>query len=290
MSPADRQAALAYITSNFGADKPVRSTKVQEYPLDEKVLGRAMTLRDLTTHFLQDLSAGAVERKSLTSTAMGMSGSLGHTPVVDSNQNVWFTVIVGNKIGKWDRAAEKVVALYEPPTKNSYPYGVFVDKNDKLWFAEFAGCNITKFDPVSQDFTEYSPLTKPCQIRRLGMDSKGIVWFGIYSHGKLGKLDPKTGKVTEYKIPLAFAQPYDAWPDHDDNIWMGDDGQGGTLIRFDPRTEKFTYYPAPQMGDMPKLAITREGAIWYTPRSSANAAAGVLYPDRSKIKTLGAFY
>jgi mono/diheme cytochrome c family protein len=249
MSPADRQAALAYITSNFGADKPVRSTKVQEY-----------------------------------------KGSLGHTPVVDSNQNVWFTVIVGNKIGKWDRAAEKGVALYEPPTKNSYPYGVFVDKNDKLWFAEFAGCNITKFDPVSQDFAEYSPLTKPCQIRRLGMDSKGIVWFGIYSHGKLGKLDPKTGKVTEYKIPLAFAQPYDAWPDHDDNIWMGDDGQGGTLIRFDPRTEKFTYYPAPQMGDMPKLAITREGAIWYTPRSSANAAAGVLYPDRSKLKTLGAYY
>jgi len=46
---------------------------------------------------------------------------------------------------------------------------VFVDKNDKLWFAEFAGCNITKFDPVSQDFTEYSPLTKPCQIRRLGI-------------------------------------------------------------------------------------------------------------------------
>ena len=122
------------------------------------------------------------------------------------------------------------------------------------------------------------------------MDSKGIVWFGIYSHGKLGKLDPKTGKVTEYKIPLAFAQPYDAWPDHDDNIWIGDDGQGGTLIKFDPRTEKFTYYPAPQMGDMPKLAITREGAIWYTPRSSANAAAGVLYPDQSKIKTLGAYY
>ena len=42
MSPADRQAALAYITANFGADKPVRSTKVEEYPLDEKVLGRAM--------------------------------------------------------------------------------------------------------------------------------------------------------------------------------------------------------------------------------------------------------
>ena len=374
MSPSDRQAALTYITTNFGSDKPARSTKVEEYPLDEKVLGRAMYIeyyvpldapggndslpagpfgrgrRTQEPHFDSEgnvwytdrgtpnrigrvdprtaefkdfvlpvptadphgltvdkqgnvfwaetngFHLGRLDPKTGTMQRYDMNvdgkskGSLGHTPVLDSKQNVWFTVIVGNKIGKWDRATEKVVALYEPPTKNSYPYGVFIDKNDKLWFAEYAGCNITKFDPVSQDFTEYAPLTKPCQIRRLGMDSKGIVWFGIYSHGKLGKLDPKTGKVVEYKIPLAFAQPYDAWPDHEDNIWMGDDGQGGTLIKFDPKTEKFTYYPAPQIGDMPKLAITRDGAIWYTPRSSANAAAGVLYPDRSKIKTLGAYY
>jgi len=73
-------------------------------------------------------------------------------------------------------------------------------------------------------------------------------------------------------------------------VWVPDDGQGGTLIKFDPKTEKFTYFPAPQEGDMPKLAITRQGAIWYTPRSAANAAAGVLYPDKTKITTLGAYY
>jgi virginiamycin B lyase len=214
----------------------------------------------------------------------------GHTPVLDSRQNIWFTVIIGNKIGEWDRMQQKIVALYEPPTRNSYPYGVFVDKNDKIWFAEYAACNITRFDPAAKKFTEFPPLTKPCQIRRLGMDGKGIVWFGIYSHGKLGRLDPATGKVMEYKIPLAYSQPYDAWPDADGNVWVPDDGQGGTLMKFDPKTEKFTYYPAPQNGDMPKLAITREGAIWYTPRSAANAAVGVLYPDMSKITTLAAYY
>ena len=45
----------------------------------------------------------------------------------------------------------------------------------------------------------------------------------------------------------------------------------------------------------PKLAITGEGAIWYTPRSAAvagavEAGAGVLYPDVSKMKSLAAYY
>ncbi|HWN54093.1 MAG TPA: hypothetical protein VNP91_03215, partial [Methylomirabilota bacterium] len=66
--------------------------------------------------------------------------------------------------------------------------------------------------------------------------------------------------------------------------------QGGALIRFDQRAKKFTYYPTPQITDQPKLAITRDGAIWYTPRSSLKAAVGVLYPDVDRIKTLAASY
>ena len=60
--------------------------------------------------------------------------------------------------------------------------------------------------------------------------------------------------------------------------------------RGDQRTERFTYYPTPQITDQPKLAITREGAIWYTPRSSLKAAVGVLYPDVDRITTLAAHY
>jgi len=84
------------------------------------------------------------------------------------------------------------------------------------------------------------------------------------------------------------AQPYDTWVDGEDNVWVSDGGQGGTLIKFDPKTEKWTYYPSPQFTDMPKLAIGGNGAIWYCPRSSSNAGVGVLYPDMSKITTLAA--
>src|SRR5207248_11477421 len=57
-----------------------------------------------------------------------------------------------------------------------------------------------------------------------------------------------------------------------------------------PRKREFSYYPTPQMADQPKLEITREGAVWYCPRSGAEPGVGVLYPDMAKVKTLAAYY
>jgi virginiamycin B lyase len=234
-----------------------------------------------------DPKTGSITRYPMDST--GRAKGRGHTPVVDSRDNVWFTVIVGDMIGKWDRQTGKST-VWKVPTQGAAPYGIALDKDENVWFAEFRRCKIGKFDPRTEKFTEYAAPSQPCTIRRLGVDSAGIVWYGGFNNGKLGRIDPATGKIVEYDIPMAFSEPYDVWPDREDKIWISDGGQGGALIRFDPKTEKFTYYPTPQITDQPKLAITREGAVWYTPRSSSKAAAGVLYPDVTRITTLGAYY
>jgi virginiamycin B lyase len=234
-----------------------------------------------------DPKTGKMTRYPMDSS--GTHRGRGHTPITDSKGNIWYTVVIGDMIGKWDRKTEKTT-VWKVPTESALPYGITRDKNDNLWFTEFHRCKVAKFDPVAEKFTEYPAPTRPCTIRRLGVDSKGTVWYGAYSHGILGKLDPQTGKIVEYKLPLPFSQPYDTWADPDDNIWVSDDGQGGTLLKFDPRTEKFIFYPTPQLTDQPKLAITRDGAIWYTSRSARRAAVGVLYPDVSKMTTLAAYY
>jgi virginiamycin B lyase len=218
----------------------------------------------------------------------GQQKGRGHSPIMDSKQNVWFTVIGGDMIGKWDRQTGKST-VWKVPTAGAAPYGIALDRDDNVWFAEFRRCKIGKFDPRTEQFTEYAALTQPCTIRRLGIDSTGMVWYGGFNNGKVGRIDPKTGTIREYDVPLAHSEPYDVWPDRQDNIWISDGGQGGALIRFDPRSEKYTYYPTPQTTDQPKLAITRDGAVWYTPRSSGKAAVGVLYPDATAITTLGAY-
>jgi virginiamycin B lyase len=219
--------------------------------------------------------------------ATGQHKGRGHSPTLDSKQNVWFTVIGGDMLGKWDRQTGKST-VWKVPTAGAAPYGIAIDKADNVWFAEFRRCKIGKFEPKTATFTEYDAPTQPCTIRRLGVDSTGYVWYGGFNNGKLGRIDPKSGAIKEYDLPMPFSEPYDVWPDRHDNIWISDGGQGGTLIRFDPRTETFVYYPSPQITDQPKLAITRDGAVWYTPRSSVKAAVGVLYPDVTKITTFGA--
>ena len=234
-----------------------------------------------------DPATGSIVRYPMDSS--GRSKGRGHSPVVDSKQNVWFTVIQGDMIGKWDRQTGKST-VWKVPTQGAAPYGIDLDKDDNVWFAEFRRCKIGKFDPRTEKFTEYVVPSHPCTIRRLGVDSQGMVWYGDFSNGKLGKIDPTSGKIVQYDIPMPFSEPYDVWADREDAIWISDGGQGGALIRFDQRAKKFTYYPTPQITDQPKLAITRDGAIWYTPRSSLKAAVGVLYPDVDRIKTLAASY
>jgi len=233
-----------------------------------------------------DPATGSMVRYPMDST--GQRKGRGHSPVTDSKQNVWFTVIGGDMLGKWDRQTGKST-VWKVPTAGAAPYGIALDKDENVWFTEFRRCKIGKFEPTTEKFIEYEAPTQPCTIRRLGIDSAGVVWYGGFNNGKLGRLDPKTGTISEFNIPMPYSEPYDVWPDRQDNIWISDGGQGGALIRFDPRGKTFTYYPTPQITDQPKLAITREGAVWYTPRSSVKAAAGVLYPDVSAMTTLGAY-
>ncbi|HWP85306.1 MAG TPA: hypothetical protein VNN17_08965, partial [Terriglobia bacterium] len=233
-----------------------------------------------------DPNSGEMTRYPMDSS--GQHPGRGHTPILDSRQDIWYTAIAGDLLGKWDRKTQKT-KVWKVPTVGAAPYGIQMDQEEKnVWIAEFRGCKVAKFEIATEKFTEYPALTQPCLIRRLSLDHQGNVWYAVFSGGKIGKLDPKTGKIVEYTVPMPFSEPYDIQPDYEGYLWFSDGGQGGTLVRFDPRRETFTYFPTPQRTDQPKLEITRAGAIWYNPRSSRKAAVGVLYPDVSKMTTFEA--
>ncbi|MCB2107453.1 MAG: carboxypeptidase regulatory-like domain-containing protein [Rhodobacteraceae bacterium] len=222
-------------------------------------------------------------------------GHAGHTPVFDSKGDLWFSMLLGNKIGHWSRATN-TVKTYDSPEPRARPYGLIVDYNDKVWYVEYHTDAVVKFDPETETFRRYPIATHPAAMRRLGIDSKGFIWYGVYGApapvGKLGRLDPDTGEVIERELPIPYSNPYDAWADDEDNIWASADNY---LVKFDQKTEQFTTYPLPERTDQPKISITRDGAIWYTPRFAGlsggmGGAAAVLYPDKDKITTYGAYY
>ena len=207
----------------------------------------------------------------------------GHTPATDTKGNIWFSVLAGNKIGVWEKTSNKVTIL-DVPNAQARPYGLFVDKQDKVWFAEFHGCTVTRYDPATKQLSRFNAPSAPCRIRRLGGDMDGNVWYGNNSAGKLGRVNARTGEVKEWDMPAQPGQPYDVWPDPKGNIWISDDGvEPAVMIKFDPKTERFTYFPSVQQADMPKVQIARDGGIWYTPRSGAGAV-GVFYEDVSTME------
>ena len=220
---------------------------------------------------------------------------------MDSKGNIYVGWIMGGALSKWDRATGEV-SVFRIPTPHAIPYGVVADHNDNIWIALWSGGKIVKFDTSNNSWTEFTAPTYPAHTRRLNVDSQNNIWWGIYSAGKrpgkLVKLDQATGKMAEWTIPQQNAEPYDVAPDPEGNIWAADVGQrtdgefGASLWRFDPRSEEFTFYPKPQRhADSPKIQVTRDGAVWYSPRGSREAPAfGVLYPDMGKIDSLGAFY
>jgi virginiamycin B lyase len=201
----------------------------------------------------------------------------GHTPTVDAAQNVWFTAVIGNRIGRWDRQTAQI-RLWAPPTADSWPYGIVVDRQNNVWFAESSKCKVAKFNPATEQFTEYAARTQPCTLARVALDSKGMVWYGVTSAARLGRLDPATGSITEFDMPRPLSEPYDVWPDGEDNIWTNDGGTEGALVRFDQRSRSFTYYPNPHVSRVSKIEVTREGAVWYPFQGEKGGGVGVLYP------------
>jgi streptogramin lyase len=222
---------------------------------------------------------------------------------IDSNGDMWLSELGLGAIAKHDRKTDKI-SWWDVPILRSRPYGLTLDRNDKVWFAGYHNSAIASFDPKTQRFRNYPVLPRqPSNIRRTNADSHNMMWVPIWGHvgqgrdgilggGSLYRVDPATGKAVGYKMGIDYSNPYDADVDDRDNVWVATDNH---IVMFDQKTSRFTRYPTPERTDIPKLSITRQGAIWFSPRNAGQSggyggAAAVLYPDKDNIRTLAAYY
>ena len=173
-------------------------------------------------------------------------------------------------------------------------------RNDNIWIAEWGGGKIAKFDTRTNDVDRIhaADLAGPHAAPERGLREQHLV-------GHLGAGQP-AGQAGE-------AGPDDR-PDHGVHdsardgaaVRRGAGYRGQHLVRrftdagsrrgdrqVQPKDQTFTFYPKPQFAaDTPKIQVTRDGAVWCSPRGSPGrrAAISVLYPDMDKITTLGAYY
>lgn len=229
----------------------------------------------------------------------GQGKSIGiSTVIMDTQGNIWLSLLGRGGVGEFIRK-ENTIRWWRVPVLRSHAYGITLDQHDKVWMADYHDGGITSFEPSTGAFRHYllTGDNTPSNIRRPGVDSKGFIWASTWGsrgamNAALYRVDPASGEVVPHKIGIPYSNPYDVEADPWDNMWVATDNY---LLKFDQKTNQFTRYPLPERTDVPKLAVTRDGAVWFGPRNAGEfgnygGSASVLYPDKDKIKTFAAYY
>ena len=97
----------------------------------------------------------------------------------------------------------------------------------------------------------------------MAITNDDLIYYADYSRGYLGRLDPKTGAVKEWPSPSGpLSQPYGITFLRGD-IWYSESAvKPNTMVRFDPKTEKFQTWAIPAGGGVVRnMMTTRDGNI-----------------------------
>jgi virginiamycin B lyase len=173
---------------------------------------------------------------------------------------LWFTAQQANVVGRLDPASGQI-KLIKSPTPKSRPYGLVVNSKGVPVLVEFGANKVATVDTAEMTIKEY-PLPDPAaRPRRLAMQGDDIVWYTDYARGFLGRLDLTTGAVKEWPSPSGpKSEPYGIVFTKD-ALWYNESGATpNTIVRFDPKTEKFQSWAIPGGGDIVRnMSVTPDG-------------------------------
>ena len=183
-----------------------------------------------------------------------------HSLVFDREGILWFTVQQGNKIGRLDPKSGEI-KLLTPPTAGARPYGIQVDSRNTIYVVEFGAPKVASINPKTLAIREF-PLPDPAaRPRRLAIGPDDTIWYSDFARGYLGHLDPATGQVKEWLSPSGpKSQPY-GMVFTKGAVWYSESAaKPNTIVRFDPKTEKFQSWAIPGGGDIVRnMDVTPRG-------------------------------
>ncbi|HLG82844.1 MAG TPA: hypothetical protein VKY22_17665 [Bradyrhizobium sp.] len=183
-----------------------------------------------------------------------------HSLVIDHDGIIWFTVQVGNRVGRLDPKTGEI-KLATPPTPNARPYGIAVNSKNVVYFVEFGAPKIATIDSRTMAIREFPLPDAAARPRRLAIGPDDSIWYADFARGYLGRLDPATGAVREWLSPSGpKSQPYGMVFTRD-AVWYAESAaKPNTIVRFDPKTEKFQTWAIPGGGDIVRnMDVDRDG-------------------------------
>jgi sugar lactone lactonase YvrE len=231
------------------------------------------------------------------------AGIYPHTLRFDHKGRIWYTLAASNHLGMFDPATGEQKHLRLPARTLGQdlvlrampfllwlgrhvdirsaasdgdgfmlpvPYGIDIAPDGGVWFSQLNEHRVGRVDPETLELSLVpTPFPTP---RRLRFDSKGGLWIPSFSGASLAHYDLETHSFRSWEIPiepLGSETPYALHVRRsDDTVWICGTNSD-SLIRFEPKSERFTVYPMPSRVTYTReLDFDAEGRVWTSNSNS----------------------
>ncbi len=183
-----------------------------------------------------------------------------HTLAIDPSGIVWFTAQNANMVGRLDPKSGEVKVV-TVPTPRSRPYGLLINSKGTPVMVLFGTNKIAAIDPKTMAIKEYALPNAASRPRRLALQGDDVVWYADFSRGYLGRYNLASGEHKEWASPSGpKSEPY-GMVFTKGAVWYNESGaKPNTIVRFDPKTEKFQTWAIPGGGDIVRnMDVTPDG-------------------------------
>lgn len=181
--------------------------------------------------------------------------SFARDPAPAPDGNIYIAVMHGNRIARFDTAAEKFIEWELPP--GAKPHGLLVDEAGIVWYTGNGNGTIGRLDPKSGKVVEYK-VPGGGDPHTIVIDASGKLWFTIQNGQRVGRLDRASGRIDEY--PMS-GNPYGLAIDRDGIVWVCRLA-GDALGWIDPASGKAGAV-ATGAGSLPRrIATAPDGSLW----------------------------
>jgi virginiamycin B lyase len=210
-------------------------------------------------------------------TAIGIptTGAFPFRVTSDAQGRIWFTELLGNRIGYYDPSSGSLQE-YTVPTQFAGPADLTFDSHGTLWFTEAYNESVAKFDPISDAFVEYhfssiDPTKYVGSPVGISVTPEGIVWVADHGGNWIVEFNSTSQHLALY--PTHFPPP-EVYPislvndlvlDRQGKVWFTEHG-GNSIGCFDPETQKMVEFPIPTgpISTALWLALAPDGDLWFT--------------------------
>ena len=236
---------------------PIKTPRSGPHGLVEDKAGNIWFTANQSTYVGKlDPKTGEVTEYTLPQGARGP-----HTPIFDQKGTLFFTLQSGHVGRIIPSTGEMKVSA--TPSSGTYPYGIQVNSKGVPWYVDFRGNRVGSIDPVTMQIKEYTLPNADARPRRIVLTPDDVVWYTDFARGYLGRFDPATGMTKEYPSPGGReSEPYGITYSRG-AIWYSESSvRPNTLVRFDPKTEKFQTWIIPAGGGVVRnMMPNRDGNL-----------------------------